>query len=90
MSLGLQTVCDLDLKRRSYGHLKESNFPFGRVNSALCEIFAQHIPLCEIRTTHPLVRNFRTTLALCEFLSFFIPTLPNPKPLSLISLLHYA
>ena len=101
----LQTVCDLDLKRRSYGHLKESNFAFGRVNSALCEIFAQHIvlcetrktlaqhpplceifaqhiPLCEIRTTHSLVRNFRTTLPLCEFFSFFIPTLPNPKPLS--------
>ncbi|KAL6310800.1 hypothetical protein AAG906_017426 [Vitis piasezkii] len=27
----LQTVCDLDLKRRSYGHLKESNFAFGRL-----------------------------------------------------------
>ncbi|RVW19574.1 hypothetical protein CK203_115101 [Vitis vinifera] len=25
-----KTVCNLDLKRRSYGHLKESNFAFGR------------------------------------------------------------
>ena len=36
------------------------------------------------RTTPSLVRNFHTTLSLCEFFSFFIPTLPNLKPLSLV------
>ena len=43
-----------------------------------CEIFAQHshnILCCAKLAQHP---------PLCEFLSFFIPTLPNPKPLSLV------
>ena len=53
-----KTVCNLDLKRRSYGHLKESNFAFGRVNSVLCEIFAQHPPLCEIFAQHLPCANF--------------------------------
>ena len=44
----------------------------------------------KFRTTHPLLRNFRTTLPLCEFFTFSIPTLPNPKPQSLISLLPHA
>ena len=36
------------------------------------------------------MRNFRITPTLCEFFSFSISALPNPKPLSLISLFHYA
>ncbi|KAL6312933.1 hypothetical protein AAG906_041169 [Vitis piasezkii] len=54
-------------------------------HSTLCYAkFAFHLVLCEIRITPPLVRIFLTTLPLCQFLSFFIPTLPNPKPLSLV------
>nr|CAN83138.1 hypothetical protein VITISV_035482 [Vitis vinifera] len=32
-----KTVCNLDLKRRSYGHLKESNFAFGRLRAPVEE-----------------------------------------------------
>ncbi|RVW24088.1 hypothetical protein CK203_091322 [Vitis vinifera] len=65
---GMRTLCEFVFVTKFQNHA----LYFGEPQE--CEIFAQHIVLCETRTTPPL----------CEFLSFFIPTLPNPKPLSLV------
>ncbi|RVW22942.1 hypothetical protein CK203_093637 [Vitis vinifera] len=80
----LQTVCDLDLKRRSYGHLKESNFAFGQVNSACAKFSYNTLPCAKfLHNTSPCAK-FSHHSSLVQFLSFFIPTLPNLKPLSLM------
>ena len=77
-------VYDLDLKRRSYGHLIESNFAFERVNSALCEIAFVSIfqKACFRSLPKILVRKCTGMRTLCE-----IRTTPFRKLLGTFRLL---
>ena len=45
-------------KAKNFHHLNEPQFCKGWVNSVLCEIFAQHIVLCETRTTLTVHSSF--------------------------------
>ena len=88
-SLVLQTACDLDLKRRSYDHLKESNFAFGRVNSA-CAKFSHNTPPCAKFSHHSsLVRIFKLPLFQPKISNFNTPASYIQMSLQLISVYHH-
>ena len=68
-------------KTQNFCHLKEPQIShLAQVNNALCEIRSTQFSDVIFAPPYPLVRIF----------GIFTPTLPNPKPLSLISLLPYA
>ena len=76
---GMRTLCEFVFVTKFQNHALCHGEP------QECEIFAQHshnILCCVKLAQHS--HNTLTTPPLCEFLSFFIPTLPNTKPLSLV------
>ncbi|KAL6327486.1 hypothetical protein AAG906_021558 [Vitis piasezkii] len=78
----VQTVCDLDLKRRSYGHLKESNFSSGRVNSAYAKFsHSTIIPPCVMRNSHntPPCANFSHHPSLVPIFELLHPYPPQSQ-----------
>ena len=65
----IQTVCDLDLKWRSYGHLKEPQIShLAQVNSALCEIRTTHFPYAKFTPPFPCANFWASS------------SLPSPIP----------